>query len=289
MKKDNLVVNWHLLEPCNFGCKYCYSQWTQPKAEGLPLVFKSETLSQKLIQEIASLLHGRDAVRLSLAGGEPLLDKNISRKIDFAKQNSLNVSIITNGDLLSERLTDTDLSKLSLLGVSIDSFDDATNLKIGRAARDGRLPRYDEIVRFLQKAAAINPRLQIKINTVVNRFNWQEDLSERMQKINPDKWKILRVLPSTEKSKREVITDEQFAAFKAKHSRLPFAQFEDNADMLNSYLMIDPSGRFFFNQGNNQTEYGYSDPIIDVGVAKALQQIKFDENKFAERYDGDII
>lgn len=287
MDKINLVVNWHLLEPCNFHCGFCYAEWH--KSKKLPLIYKDEKLSQKLITEIASLSNGRESVRLSLAGGEPLLDENIVQKIDFAKKHPLNVSIITNGDLLSERINETDLPKLSMLGVSIDSFVDSTNRKIGRCTKDGRLPDYDEIIEFLHRARKINPELKLKINTVVNPFNWNEDLSADIEKINPDKWKIMRVLPSTIKSRTQKITDEQFATFKAKHQHLPFAQFEDNEDMLHSYLMLEPYGRFFFNKGKEQNEYGYSDPIIDVGIDVALQQIKFDKDKFVERYDGEVV
>lgn len=281
MENTNLVVNWHLLEPCQLKCKYCYAEW---KKSDLPLLYREEQKSNALIREIASLANNRQ-VRLSFAGGEPLLDNKISQKIKSASEQSLKISIITNGDFLTRKLPDDDLLKLSMLGVSIDSFNSFKNIAIGRATVSRRMPDYNEIIAYLQHAKQLNPHLKIKINTVVNPFNWNDDLSEKIEKISPDKWKILRVLPATKKSTQFSITNEQFEAFKLKHRHLPYAQFEDNTDMLNSYLMIDPYGRFFFNIAKG---YGYSDPIIEVGIDNALKQIKFDETKFINRYEGGV-
>jgi len=49
-----------------------------------------------------------------------------------------------------------------------------------------------------------------------------------------------------------------------------------------SYLMIDPAGRFYDNVGDRHT---YSRPILEVGIAEALQGIRFDHDKFLDR-DG---
>lgn len=277
--KKNLVINWHLLEPCQLKCKYCYAEWGKTE---LKQIFKDEELSYQLIQEIATLADNR-TIRLSFAGGEPLLDNQISKKIQWAVDESLNVSLITNGDFLKKKINHHDIRNLSMLGVSIDSFCNRKNTLIGRATLSGRNPNYEEIVNFLNNAKKINPTIQIKINTVINRFNFDDDMSEMINLIEPDKWKVLRVLPATEKSSKEKITDEQFAQFKQNHKDIDCVQFEDNTDMLHSYLMIDPYGRFFFNASN---DYKYSDCILDVGIIKAMKQIKFDRHKFESRYTG---
>ncbi len=58
--------------------------------------------------------------------------------------------------------------------------------------------------------------------------------------------------------------------------------FEDNSDMTQSYLMIDPMGRFF--QNGNNSFYTYSSPIHEIGFENALSSIEFDDNCYINRY-----
>ena len=53
--------------------------------------------------------------------------------------------------------------------------------------------------------------------------------------------------------------------------------------MTDSYLMIDPIGRFFQNSilGSG---YSYSTPIVNTGIEEALNEINFDPEKFHGRY-----
>lgn len=275
----DIVVNWHLLEPCQFSCKYCYAEW---RKAALPEVYKDALDSEALIAHLAALHRDYDSVRLSFAGGEPLLDKNLPAKIDHAIRHRMDVSLITNGGLLSPKFVRENARKISMLGVSIDSLDIETNLKIGRATRAGKLANHRRIIEMLGLARNINPDIRIKINTVVNRFNSDEDLSALIERVRPDKWKVMRVLPAIERSRREKISDAQFAVFRRRHAHFSCAQFEDNECMENSYLMVDPYGRFFFNQ--KPVGYGYSEPILKIGIERALAQTDFDERKFVKRY-----
>lgn len=82
------------------------------------------------------------------------------------------------------------------------------------------------------------------------------------------------------------VSDAQFAGFVVKHAA--FAEVmtvENNADMQHSYIMVDPLGRFFQNAGSGNG-YVYSEPILEVGVARAFRQVPFDARRFARRYDG---
>jgi radical S-adenosyl methionine domain-containing protein 2 len=291
IKDSTLVINWHLLEPCQFKCRYCYAQWDKAN---LPQVYKNNTMSEKLIDELLLFKKQYKNVRLSLAGGEPLLDKNIEHKIIYAYNKNLKVSIITNGDLLTEKFILDNAKYLDILGLSIDSMNDETNIKIGRATLTLKLPKYNEIINLIKLAKKINPQIKIKINTVVNRFNFNENMRDLIKDINPDKWKIFQVLPTTNKAKSEIITTEQFNIFANKHKDINCAMFEDNNIMLASYLMIDPFGRFFANSDNTKNnvknkiakgaDYAYSSPILNVGIMQAFEQIEFNFDRFINRY-----
>jgi radical S-adenosyl methionine domain-containing protein 2 len=55
---------------------------------------------------------------------------------------------------------------------------------------------------------------------------------------------------------------------------------ETNSQILGSYAMVDPAGRFFDDLTGT---HSYSKPILEVGVEQALQQVSFDFNKFLGR------
>jgi radical S-adenosyl methionine domain-containing protein 2 len=50
--------------------------------------------------------------------------------------------------------------------------------------------------------------------------------------------------------------------------------------MTESYVMIDPAGRFF---DSAQGTYIYSLPILEVGVEEALKQVSINPERFRER------
>jgi radical S-adenosyl methionine domain-containing protein 2 len=70
-----------------------------------------------------------------------------------------------------------------------------------------------------------------------------------------------------------------FIDFIKRHKRLnPIA--EDNNAMLESYIMLDPMGRFYQNSGNI---YNYLKPILEIGVFRAFNQLAYNHSKFIER------
>ena len=225
------------------------------------------------------------SVRLNLAGGEPLLyAKWLPSLISQARSLGFDVSMISNGSQLNQSLLNQLAPHLTWLGISIDSNSPATNRAIGRTDRRGQLLNLDELANNLMAARHANPGLGIKLNTVVNQLNHGEDLGPLIQRIAPDKWKVLRMLPVV--NQHLAISDEQFEAFVARHhafKRILCA--EDNQDMRESYLMIDPHGRFFQNSPLVAGQgYAYSQPILEVGAAAAFSQMSFDPDRFSARY-----
>lgn len=290
--KTQLVINWHLMEECNYRCKYCYAEWKAPKPM-LREVYKDQKSSNKLLAEIASFGGEDSPVRLTFAGGEPMLDNGICHKMSEAKRLGIDLSIITNASVNFDRLVSKCATELSWLGISLDAEAANVNKLIQRASRTGKVLDTERLKKGIEVARWHNPDLKVKINTVVNRYNYREDLNAFISGFAPDKWKILRVLPASPRSAEEAITDEQFAEFCERHKHLKFAIFEDNEGMLNSYIMIDPYGRFFFNGPGGEPDggtncvtngYRYSDPIIEVGIHKAFEQVDFERERFDSRY-----
>jgi radical S-adenosyl methionine domain-containing protein 2 len=274
-----LVFNWHITQRCNYSCHYCFSEWHQCSE-----IWQTKEIAEKLILEISDSNPDLDFMefkmppRLNIAGGEPLLlGRSLVKYLEKAKSGGLETSIITNGSLLKRNIEVVD--NLDMMGISIDSLNHESNISIGRSCR-GTTLFMEELQETVSNATVRNPSLKLKFNIVVNRFNWDTIVVEKLQEFSPHKIKILRQLPFKDQSG---ITDDEFLHF-MNNNRTLYSNVvvEDNTDMINSYLMIDPAGRFF--QNGNPAEYRYSEPIHVVGINSALKQITFDSAVFKSRY-----
>lgn len=293
---DEIVVNWHVTEACNYRCRYCYSHWER-EPNRLDVI-RDEVASLGLIEALWQFFRPDNAsnplrsqlqwsnLRLSLAGGEPMLYAGqVSRVARHAKALGMRVSMITNGSLLPRVAGElNELARsLDMLGLSIDAVSDSRNRAIGRADRKGSTLSLQQLVRLVDNLRSAHPGIALKVNTVVNAFNVHDDLRGVIDALRPDRWKLLRVLPVLNDDL--VVSDTDFAAFVARHACLGTrVSVEDNRDMLSSYLMVDPQGRFFQNGNGDSCGYFYSRPITPDNIERAFRSVPFDACKFASRY-----
>lgn len=281
--RSPIVINWHVTEACNYHCTYCYAKWQRLGREDLIRDPAATTaLLQSLHANFASA-EGGSRPRLNFAGGEPLLHRSrLISAMRLARSIGFDVSIITNGSRLNERVVADLAPELSLLGLSIDAFAPAGLAAIGRQDRHARRLDLGILARHVAQARRINPALMLKINTVVCSANWHEDLSAVISELAPLRWKVLRMLPVVNRDLE--VSDMQFRAFVDRHSSLQdVMSVEDTDDMVGSYVMVDPIGRFFQNRACT-TGYDYSPPILEVGAADAFARIGWSALKFDGRY-----
>ncbi len=290
-----LVINWHLTEACNYSCRYCYAKWDEAasSSELIREPEKTESLLAELYRffapsNVENPLWGVmrwNNVRLNLAGGEPLLHhRRLPDVIRRARALGFEVSLITNASCLTGEMVAALAPHLTWLGISIDSASAITNRAIGRTDRQGKLLDLEVLAKALDGARAAYPQLKLKLNTVVNKWNAAEDLSPVISRLAPDKWKVLRMLPIVTDALAS--SDEEFNGFVARHKHFStILCAEDNHEMRDSYLMVDPDGRFFQNGGREMGHgYTYSQPILEMGAAKAFRAISFDAGRFYARY-----
>ena len=292
MSIQELVINFHMTEICNFRCGYCYATWEGNNSQ-LELHYSSQNIKQLITKTAEYFLNdntikqqlGYKTVRINFAGGEPvMLGSRFVNAVLLAKSLGLKTSLITNGHLLTNTMMSKISSHLDMLGISFDTADHLLAESIGRVDRkkDWLSPkRLEEIVsqyRFL------NPLGKVKINTVVNAFNWRENLTQAVTKISPNKWKLLRVLPVY--SDQLCVTQAQYLSYVQRHQALSnVIVAEDNDDMWQSYLMLNPEGKFYQNSGPCEG-IKQSPSILDVGITEALSHIKFNPETFAKRYQN---
>ena len=277
------VINYHLTEQCNYDCQFCFAKY------GLHEQFKSELHHDlgKVRSLLAELWHqfgGATGARVNFVGGEPLLVKNLGKIIDMAVSQGFEVSVVTNGSALGERFLCANAEKLCMIGISVDSFVDATNRTIGRVTRGSKLLDQKRLRILLDHARSLNPELLVKLNTVVCAENLAENMCDGVNRIRPDKWKIFRVFPAGDKRKL-LISDQDFAQFVARHKgNVNTVMFvEDNDAMTESYIMVDPLGRFIQNSGP-QGSLIFSTPILTSGANRAFSQVKVRQDRYDDRY-----
>lgn len=277
-----VVINWHVTEACNFHCGYCYAKWQRgPQQTDL---IRDPAATRALLESLHARFQSRFAPpRLNFAGGEPLLHpERLLTAVRLARAIGFDVSLISNGSRLTARLMAELAPELSLLGLSIDAIRPEVLAAIGRQDRAGRRVDLRMLARLVAQARRANPSLDLKINTVVCAPNWQEDLEPLVRELSPRRWKVLRMLPVV--SDDLAVTDAQFRAFVNRHRSVSdLMSVEDADEMTGSYIMVDPSGRFFQNR-EGASGYDYSPPILEVGAREAFAQIGWSPVKFQTRY-----
>ena len=279
-----MCVNWHITETCNYACKHCFAKWGKQRE-----AWDDSDQVEQIVKNIADYVKATPMIpksfRLNIVGGEPIMHPDkLWNVVKTAKNFGAEISMITNGSHLE--VIRPFAHMISQVGISIDSFEHETNLKIGRNCNGKTLSleAIKEKIKFVQE---INPKLKIKVNTVVNKYNFTEEMLYSVLELKPYKWKILRQMPF---GANKGISDFLFYSFIHNNYRESDCfnngfeiSIEDNNAMTESYLMISPDGRLFQNGG---AEYAYSRPLTEISFAEALKDIKFNESKFDGRYNG---
>lgn len=268
---SNLSVKWHTTRVCNFSCRYCFSQFTDVHGS-LPL---------KKSLKIPEMLRKHGCKKLNFVGGEPLLYPDIDNLLKKSHECGLITSIVTNGSLLTRKRIDELAPYLDLVGLSIDSANEKIQAALGRG--DGsHVRKLLNAIDYLKKKGK-----KIKINTVVTSLNKNEDMRPLIRKINPDRWKVFQVMRVTGQNDRKVkpllIRDEEFLEYKLRNDIVlknnNNAVFETYDDMKDSYIMIDPMGRFFH---NSKGKYEYLRTDFSF-LSCTLDNLHFNIGKFIRR------
>ncbi len=271
---NNLVVNWHITERCNYQCRFCFAKWNNQNE-----IWNSFDKAKFILENINSIW--KPSHRLNFVGGEPLLfPTRIIPIMEYAIALGMNISVQTNGTNL-EILAPL-VRNISQIGISIDSWDSERNKIIGRCCGVKTLNK-DILLYKINSLRNAGGDFKLKINTVVNEWNWDDVVIPQMEELGCNRIKILRQLPF---GISKGISDEQFYTFIRCNYRetLPI-YVEDNDLMTESYLMIAPNGKLF--QNTSTGDYVYSASLLSTNFSDAIKEINFDIEKFDSRYKSD--
>lgn len=196
--------------------------------------------------------------KINFVGGEPLCNSLIFDVTRLAKEMGFIVGITSNGALLTEKTLDRLSGSVDWIGLSMDSSSDEIERHLGRG--NGSHVRH-----CTEMAGKIRDLgIKLKINTTVTKLNCQEDMRGFIRGINPDRWKVFQFLHVPGQNDEAVatlgITDDEFSMFRyinqeiqLRHGASPI--FESADCMLDSYLMLTPSGSIFLNMEFPFQEY----------------------------------
>jgi radical S-adenosyl methionine domain-containing protein 2 len=276
------TVNFHIWQPCNMRCLFCFATFQDVRHSVLPRGHLPQHEAERVVARLAEAGFSK----ITFAGGEPLLCPWIVELVSLAKSYGLTTALVTNGSLLSEELITRLRPVMDWITLSVDSARPQILRGLGRQTAGRALTQSDYLAlcRRVRDAG-----FWLKINTVVTAENADEDLTDFIIAAHPIRWKIFQVLPiagqNSGKVDRLLISHERFQSFVSRNFRVFDHGIqvvpEDNDAMTGSYAMVDPAGRFF--DDVNPRGHTYSDPILKVGVARAVEQIRVSRDKFLAR------
>jgi cyclic pyranopterin phosphate synthase len=180
-------VRISVTDRCNFRCQYCMP------AEGLPWLERTALLSYEEIERIVRILAAMGVHDVRLTGGEPLVRKELWRLVErlSAIEDVHDLSLTTNGYLLSQQVDDLVRAGLRRVNVSLDAL---------APDRFFQLTRRDSLQQVLDGLAAAerHPELRpIKVNVVAIRgFTEDEVLGfAEFARKNPYEVRFIEFMP----------------------------------------------------------------------------------------------
>ena len=279
------TVNLHFLRCCNYCCKFCFHRG----------MLDEKTLSINQWMRIIDNIAASGVVkRVNLAGGEPfMLPKYVIEILKYAKSKGIETSVISNGVNISESIFSKIDEWVDMLGISCDSGSDEINLLIGRHKRETEETDKPHCYHVRKVAKMCKEKGKyFKINTVICRENVNDDsIFKLINEIQPNRWKVFRVLKidnenGVEKDERPpyegYITDEELIAWQGKCEKYCNIKpvYENNDDMLDSYIQIDEEGYLLDSSSGSKLR---SFNMLTDDFGESLNKIGFNKQKFINR------
>lgn len=244
-------INYHLLKPYDTSCRFSFAAFRvvrgrQARPDALRLLY---------------LLGRSGSEKLSFASGEPTLHLNSDHLVQRAHELGFVADIVTGIVNTGPRLADPMNRHGEALDWVVPSIDTAIKA-IESAVRRGRCDYFARTGDLANRRHRL--RVRVKPNAEVTALTWEEDLSDLVRHVDPERWRVFLVLlVGGQKNGDEepiLVFHEQLAA----EEFAPIA--EDNEAMQGSYQMIDPLGRVY---SQTTRRHVYSPPILGFGANTA--------------------
>jgi cyclic pyranopterin phosphate synthase len=182
---------------CNFRCVYCRSAKPENHADDILLEWHE-------YERLVKILLGMGIRKVRVTGGEPLVRPGVVEFIARLKTLGVSdLSMTTNGHLLSERCKELEAAGLNRINISLDSLDPE------KFARITRTQSFSQVIASIDAAQASSLR-PVKVNAVlvrgVNDRSWTRDqvvtASEIHRRISA-RWPLMPVVHERSETARK--------------------------------------------------------------------------------------
>ncbi len=166
LKPKSFHLQWHITERCNLSCRHCYQDNVSMKKE-----LKTEELTKILkdfIRQIGIWGLPKEAVRISLTGGEPFVRKDFFQLLQkcYRDRDKFSYGILSNGMFINEE-TVRKLKKLEVdyVQVSIEGMEKVNDSIRGR----GTFKKIIEAVKTLKKE-----NIETSLSMTISKVNLKD-------------------------------------------------------------------------------------------------------------------
>ena len=268
-------INLHITEHCNYHCKHCFAHFNSTS----DLTFEQ----WKII--IDNCCNNINVSSFNIAGGEPFLYKSLDKLAKYIISKNKKCSIITNGSLMDFDWISENAKYYYMIGFSIDSFSNETLINIGRC--NSKLKTFDA-ERFYNICTLIkesNPECCIKINTVVTKLNYKENLVHFIsdKNIPVSRWKHLKIKKFVNEkfdNSDICISQNEYEYFIKNNSAANLEIIHEN-DLKNSYIIIDACGTLVDNSNDDYIKIG---SCLKENFGVLFSKMPFNESLYNSRY-----
>ena len=266
---SQIAIDYMINAPCNLKCPFCYGP--NPKMRG------ELKLQQKIT--LAKNLKSNNIERIVIAGGEPLLCKDMYGFCEFAHSIGLNLGLQTNA-FFKDKL-EAILPFLDWVAFPLDGISPAAQLKMRTS--DEHLKFFLEALELVKayrlKNATGSPK--IKVGTVLSKYNITE-VGEMAKIISSNDISVWKWYKLRERGKATEIFDEFSVSddivknlFKEIKSQFPSLNIYYSTDnvVTDSYVIIDPDSSTYVIKGRGQQQFGRlitETGAFDAGVWAAI-------------------
>lgn len=265
------VINFHFVDFCNFACRYCFVKKINRMSS-----FHNIKLIVDNLADYFDSIHAPG--RINLVGGEIFMCSYLQPIIDYINSKCIEVSIVTNGLLLTDEFLLNNVNKIKCIGISVDSLEYDTNIKIGRCCGKKVLTK-DELINKCKIIKKLGYKL--KINHCISKYNVNEDITKLLEKVDVDRFKIFQmsiVEGINDCCKNKQVTINEFRDASRKYLKYnPI--IEEESEMKSSYLMIDSSGDFYIDRSDAAIGN-----VLEESFISLMGRAKLDDASFVKRY-----
>lgn len=282
--------NLHIVEHCNYSCRHCFAK------------FKcSRGLRLEQWKRIVDNCHNVFAdCYFNIAGGEPLLVGYFTDLVRYCVDLGHRVSVITNGSLITDHWIEENVPMLDTVGISLDSLEPDTMLRVGRCTRSGKFLDRVRVREIMEKISRVNPECRIKVNTVVTACNKDECIGREIRDLPVSRWKIFRMMPfdngefnnydlrisSSEyrnyvsnNLERDISSEDGYSSVMKLGSNCRVVL---ESTLQGGYLMIDANGNLVDDTKN--TSYVPVINCVEQDIRTGLARLNFDRELYMSRY-----